>query len=53
MTAVVLPFRTRESRRPIVRDLCAISEHLEGMSLVNLRIAFAWQRVLIRTWWGV
>lgn len=41
-----------DARRPFARDACAWSEAIEQVTLTNLRIVFAWQRVLLRAWWG-
>lgn len=51
--SVVVPFRSRESRRPIAAALCEAQAHFEGAALMWMRTQSAWCRVLIRTWWGV
>lgn len=53
MLAKVIPFRAVAARRPVARDLCALSEQAERLAAAQLRAAFAWQRILLRTWWGV
>ena len=42
-----------DARRPFARDACAISEAAEHIAATHLRIAFAWQRLIIRAFWGV
>lgn len=53
MLAQVIPFRAVAPRRPVARDLCVLSEQAERLAAAQIRIAFAWQRVLLRAWWGV
>lgn len=48
--AQVLPFKPQQ---PMVSDACRWSEAFELVAQTNLRIVFAWQRVMLRTLWGL
>lgn len=42
-----------DARRPFARDACNWSEAAEHIAATHLRIAFAWQRLIIRACWGL
>lgn len=46
-TARILPFRAAQ---PAVSSACRWSSAIESVAATNLRIAFAWQRILLRAW---
>ncbi|NMG71836.1 hypothetical protein [Parazoarcus communis] len=43
----------RAAMRPAVSDACRWHAAIESITRSNIRLAAAWQRVLIRTWFGV
>lgn len=49
MNAQILPFKPQA--KPIA-DACRWSEAIESVTASNLKIAFAWQRMLWRACWG-
>ena len=48
--AQVLPFKPLQ---PAVSDACRWSTEFEAVMNRNLRLCFAWQRVMLRTFWGL
>lgn len=48
MTAAIIPIRQAQ---PAAATACRWSEAVESVTLSNLRIAFAWQRMLLRHFW--
>jgi hypothetical protein len=54
MTATVIHLAAyRAALRPAAAQACRWSEAVESITASNLRIACAWQRTLLRTWWGL
>jgi len=54
MTATVIQLAAyRAALRPAAAHACRWSEALESVTASNLRIAFAWQRIVLRALWGV
>lgn len=48
--AQVLPFKPLQ---PAVSDACRWSEEYETVMQRNVRLMFAWQRVMLRAFWGL
>ncbi len=54
MTAAILRLDlARAHRRPVARHACMASSGAEALAVAQLRLLFAWQRVLLRAWLGV
>lgn len=34
------------------REACTVSSEFERLALAQVRFAFAWQREILRAWWG-
>lgn len=43
----------RAAMRPVVSDACKWHEAIESITRSNIRLAAAWQRVFLRTLFGV
>lgn len=50
MTAQLYQFKPQ---RPVVSEACKWSSAAESVTLTNLRLMFAWQRIIIRAVTGV
>lgn len=54
MDAVIIDLAAyRAALRPAVAKACHWHEAAESILRSNIRIAAAWQRVVLRTFWGI
>lgn len=42
----------RATRARPINDTCRWVDAFESVSTTNIRLLFAWQRMLLRAWWG-